>query len=51
MRKLFSTTRTTRSLSAVRFNDANGEVCTAICRADAHRDRARTAALALVFHL
>jgi hypothetical protein len=49
MRKLF--TRKSRPLSAVRFNDATSEVCTAACRADAHRDRARTAAIARGFHI
>jgi hypothetical protein len=45
MRKLFTTARTARSLSAVRFKEATGEVCAAACRADAYRDRARTTAL------
>jgi hypothetical protein len=29
------------SLSSVSFCDSCGQVCTAACRADAHRDRAR----------
>jgi hypothetical protein len=45
MPKLFITARKT-SPPAVSFNESTGEVCTAACRADAHRERDRTAAIA-----
>jgi len=36
--------RRTRRLRRVEFCDGCGQVCTATCRAEAHRDRVRTAA-------
>lgn len=40
--------RRTADLAAVTFCDGCGQVCTAGCRAAAHDDRVRTAALTLV---